>query len=131
MKKIIAATLLFPFLTFASPGLSQVVIDFQSQPTKQQLIQIAESAIRDKNYSTALRVANNAIKLFPDLAAAYYCRAIAFYNLGKPEIARLDFEQTKKLYLNQLKDANISTQEKSEAQVKLEMIERQLKLLKP
>ncbi len=130
MKKIIGATLLLPFLTFASPGLSQVVIDFQSQPTKQQLIQIAESATRDKNYSTALRVANNAIKQFPDLATAYFYRAIALSNLGKPEAARSDFEQAKTLYLTQLKNAKISAQEKSEARINLETVERQLKLLK-
>ncbi len=130
MKKIIGATLLLPFLTFASPGLSQVVIDFQSQPTKQQLIQIAESATRDKNYSTALRVANNAIKLYPDYAIAYFYRAIAEYNLGQPSTAKLDFEQAKKLYLTQLKSAKITPQEKSEAQVKLEMIEQLLLLLK-
>ncbi len=131
MKKIIAATLLFSTVIFASPGLTQVVIDFQSQPNKQQLIEVLENATKDMNYSTALRVANNAINLFPDLAAAYYYRAISFYNLGKSEAASLDFEQAKKLYLNQLKDANISTQEKSEARVKLEKVEYQLKLLKP
>ncbi len=80
MKKIIAATLLLPLLTFASPGLAQVTIDFQSQPTQQQLLQVVESATKDKNYATALRVANNAIKQFPDLATAYYCRAIALSN---------------------------------------------------
>lgn len=130
MKKIIAATLLLPFLTFASPGLSQVVIDFQSQPTKQQLIQIAESATRDKNYSTALRVANNAIKLFPNYATAYFYRAIALSNLDQPSAAKLDFEQAKKLYLTQLKSVKISAQEKSEAWVKLAMVEQHLKLLK-
>ena len=72
MKIIIAATLLLPWLTFASPVLAQVTIDFQSQPTQEQLIQVIESATKDKNYSTVLRVANNAIKQFPDLAAAYY-----------------------------------------------------------
>ncbi len=82
------------------------------------------------NYSTALRVANNAIKLFPDLAAAYYYRAIAEYNLGQPSAAKLDFEQAKKLFLTQLKNATINTQEKSEAQVKLAKVEYQLKLLK-
>jgi len=108
-----------------------VVVDFQSQPTKQQLIEIIESAAKDRNYSTVLRVSNKAIKLFPDLVAAYYYRAIALSNLGQSEAARGDFQQAKNLYLNQLKDANISTQEKSEAQVKLEKVERQLNLLKP
>jgi Lar family restriction alleviation protein len=61
MKKIIASALLLPVLTFAPPGLTQVVIDFQSQPTIEQLIQVVESATRDKNYPTALRVANNAV----------------------------------------------------------------------
>lgn len=77
MKIIIAATLLLPLLTFASPGLTQVVIAFQSQPTQEQLVQVVENATKDKNYSTALRVANNTIKQFPDLATAYYYRAIA------------------------------------------------------
>ena len=71
MKIIIATTLLLPWLTFASPGLAQVTIDFQSQPTSEQLIPVIESATKDKNYSTVLRVANNAIKQFPDLASAY------------------------------------------------------------
>ncbi len=71
MKKIIATALLLPVLTFASPVLAQVTIDFQSQPTQQQLLQVVESATKDKNYATALRVANNAIKQFPDLAEAY------------------------------------------------------------
>ena len=131
MKKIIATALLLPVLTFAPPGLAQVTIDFQSQPTIEQLIQVVESATRDRNYSTALRVANNAIKQFPDYATAYFYRAIALSNLGKPEEAKLDFEQAKKLYLTQLKNAKISAQEKSEARIKLEMIEQNLKLLKP
>lgn len=130
MRKILVAILIFSSVIFAPPASTQVVVDFQSQPTKEQLIEVVERATKDKNYSTTLRIANNAIKLFPDLAAAYYYRAIAFYNLGKPEVARSDFEQAKKLYLSQLKDVNISTQEKSEAQVKLTKIEYQLKLLK-
>jgi len=130
MKIIIAATLLLPFLTFASPGLAQVTIDFQSQPTQQQLLQVVESATKDKNYSTALRVANNAIKQFPDLAIAYYYRAIALNNLGNKRDARLDFQHAKKLYLGQLKSGKISLQEKSEAQMKLEMVEQHLKLPK-
>ena len=130
MKIIIAATLLLPFLTFASPGLAQVVIDFQLQPTKDQLIQVAQSATKDKNYSTVLRVVNNAIKLFPDLAAAYFYRAIALYNLGKPSAAKLDFEQAKKLYLIQLKSAKISPQEKNKARINLETVEQNLLLLK-
>ncbi len=48
MKKIIATTLLLPWLTFASPGLAQVTIDFQSQPTQQQLLQVVESATKDR-----------------------------------------------------------------------------------
>ncbi len=129
MKKIIATALLLPLLTFALPGFTQVTIDFQSQPTRKQLIQVVESATRDKNYSTALRVANNAIKLFPNYATAYFYRAIAEYNIGNPKDARLDFEQAKKLYLSQLKSAKISAQEKSEAQVKLETVEQNLLLL--
>lgn len=128
MKKIIATTLLLPWLTFASPGLAQVTIDFQSQPTQQQLLQVVESATKDKNYSTALRVANNAIKQFPDLAIAYYYRAIALNNLGSKKDARLDFQHAKKLYVTQLKNAKISAPEKNEVRVKLETIERQLKL---
>ena len=130
MKKIIASALLLPVLTFAPPALIQVIIDFQSQPTIEQLIQVVESATRDRNYPTALRVANNAIKQFPEYAAAYFYRAIALSNLGKPEEAKLDFEQAKKLYLSQLKNAKISPQEKNEVRVKLETIKRQLKLLK-
>ncbi len=131
MKIIIAATLLSSSVMFMPPGLSQVVIDFQSQPSKQQLIEVVERAAKDRNYSTVLRVSNNAIKSFPDLAAAYYYRAIALSNLGQSEAARGDFQQAKKLYLTQLKNANINTQEKSEVRVKLEKVERQLKLLKP
>lgn len=123
MQKIIATALLIPLLTFASPGVSQVMIDFGSQPTSEQLLQVVESATKDKNYATALRVANNAIKQFPDLAEAYYYRAIALSNLGNQKDARLDFEQAKKLYLSQLKDAKISAQGKSEARVKLETVE--------
>jgi len=130
MKKIIATTLLLPWLTFASPGLAQVTIDFQSQPTQQQLLQVVESATKDKNYSIALRVANNAIKQFPDLAIAYYYRAIVLNNLGNKRDARLDFQHAKKLYLGQLKSGKISLQEKSEAQMKLEMVEQHLKLPK-
>lgn len=130
MKKIIAATLSLSLLTFAPPGLTQVIIDFQLQPTKAQLIQVAQSATKEKNYSTVLRVANNAIKLFPDLAAAYFYRAIALYNLGKPFAAKLDFEQAKKLYFSQLKDAKISAQEKSEAWVNLQTVEQLLLLPK-
>lgn len=129
MQKIIASALLLPLLTFGSPALAQVIIDFQSQPTIEQLIQVVESATRDKNYFTALRVANKAIKQFPDYATAYFYRAIAEYNIGNTFAAKLDFEQAKKLYLAQLKNAKISPQEKNEAQVKLETIERQLKLL--
>ena len=88
MKKIIICALLLPLLTFA-PALAQVIIDFQFLPTKKQLIQVVESATRDKNYPTALRVANNAIKQFPECAAAYFYRAIALSNLGKPEEAKL------------------------------------------
>jgi len=131
MQKIIATVLLLPVLTFGSPGLAQVGVDFQSQPTIEQLIQVVESATKDKNYSTALRVANNAVKLFPDLAAAYFYRATALDKLGQPEEARLDFEQAKKLYLSQLKSVKISAQEKNEAWVKLGMVEQYLKLLKP
>ncbi len=127
MKKIIICALLLPLLTFAPPALAQVIIDFQSQPTIEQLIQVVESATRDKNYATALRVANNAIKQFPEYAIAYFYRAIALSNLGKIEEAKLDFEQAKKLYLSQLKNAKISPQEKNEALLKLETIERQLK----
>lgn len=130
MKIIIATTLLLPFLTFAPPGLAQVVIDFQSQPTKSQLLQVVESAIRDKNYFTALRVANNAIKQFPNLVEAYYYRGISLSNLGNSKEARLDFEQARKLYLSQLKDAKISPQEKNEARMKLETVEQNLLLLK-
>jgi hypothetical protein len=89
MKIIIAATLLLPFLTFALPGLAQVVVDFQSQPTEEQLIEVVENATKDKNYSTALRVANNAIKQFPDLAAAYYYRAIAYGSAGSNRLELL------------------------------------------
>ena len=123
MKKIIVTTILSALLTFASPGVSQVIIDFGSQPTSEQLLQVVESATKDKNYATALRVADNAIKQFPDLAEAYYYRAIALSNLGNQEDARLDFEQAKKLYLSQLKDAKISAQEKNEAHSQLEKVE--------
>ena len=128
MRKTIATALLL--LIFVPPGLAQVTIDFQSQPTSEQLIQVVESATKDNNYSTVLRVANNAIKQFPDLAAAYYYRAIALNNLGNPKDARLDFQHAKKLYLGQLKSAKISAQEKSEAWVKLKTVEQNLKLLK-
>ena len=131
MQKIIATALLLPLLTFAPPALAQVIIDFQSQPTIEQLIQVVESAIRDKNYPIALRVANNAIKQFPDFATVYFYRAIALSNLGKPEEAKLDFEKAKKLYLTQLKNAKISAQEKSEARKKLETVEQHLLLLQP
>lgn len=131
MKKIIICALLLPLLTFAPPALAQVIIDFQSQPTKKQLIQVVESATKDKNYATALRVANNAIKQFPDFATAYFYRAITLSNLGKPKEARLDFEQAKKLYLSQLKSGSISTQEKSEARKKLKTVEQHLLLLQP
>jgi hypothetical protein len=57
--------------------------------------------------------------------------AIALSYLGKAKEARLDFEQARKLYLGQLKSGKISTQEKNEAQMKLEMVEQNLKLLKP
>ena len=130
MKKIIVTTILSTLLTFASPGVSQVMIDFGSQPTSEQLLQVVESATKDKNYATALRVADNAIKQFPDLAEGYYYRAIALSNLGNQEDARLDFEQAKKLYLSQLKDAKISAQGKSEARMKLEADEQNLSLLK-
>ena len=130
MKKIIVTTILSTLLTFASPGVSQVMIDFGSQPTSEQLLQVIESATKDKNYATARRVADNAIKQFPDLAAAYYYRAIAELNIGNPEAARLDFEQAKKLYLSQLKDAKISAQGRSEARMKLETVEQKLKLFK-
>jgi hypothetical protein len=129
MKIIIAATLLLSGLTFVSPGLAQVTIDFQSQPTQQQLLQVVKSATKDKNYSTVLRVANNAIKQFPDLAAAYYYRAIALNNLGNKKDARLDFQHAKKLYLGQLKSGKISPQEKNEARIKLEAVEQNLLLL--
>ncbi len=127
MRKILVAILMFSSVIFAPPALTQVVINFQSQPTEQQLIPVIESAAKDKNYSTVLRVSNNAIKLFPDLATAYYYRAIAqartqgfaLSNLGQPEAAKSDFEQAKKLYVNQLKSDKISAQEKSEAQNKL------------
>ena len=129
MQKIIATSILSTLLMFSPPGVTQVVIDFGSQPTSEQLLQVVESATRDKNYSTALRVANNAIKHFPDLAAAYYYRAIALYNLNQPKEAKLDFQQAKKLYLSQLKSAKISAQEKSEAVAKLKIAEQHLKLL--
>ena len=129
MQKIIASALLLPLLTFGSPALAQVTIDFQSQSTREQLIEVVKSATKDKNYSTALRVANNAIKQFPECAAAYFYRAMAEYNLGQLSAAKLDFSQAKKLYLTQLKSVKISPQEKNEAQVKLETVERQLKLL--
>ncbi len=129
MKKIIATTLLL--LLFTPPTVAQVTIDFQSQPTSEQLIQVVESATKDNNYSTVLRVANNAIKQFPDLAAAYYYRAIALNNLGNPKDARLDFQHAKKLYLGQLKSGKISPQEKNEARIKLETLEQNLKLLQP
>ncbi len=130
MQKIIAITMLSTLLIVASPGVSQVMIDFGSQPTSEQLLQVVESATKDKNYATALRVADNAIKQFPDLAEAYYYRAIALSNLGNQEDARLDFEQAKKLYLSQLKNAKISAQEKNEASAKLERVEQNLLLLK-
>ena len=130
MQKIIATVLLLPVLTFGSPGLAQVGVDFQSQPTIEQLIQVVESATKDKNYSTALRVANNAIKQFPSYATGYFYRAIAQYNIGNTFAAKIDFEQAKKLYLTQLKNANISTQEKSEARMALAKVEYHLKLLK-
>jgi len=130
MKKIIT-TILSTLLIFSSPGISQVMIDFGSQPTQQQLLQVIDSATGNKDYSTALRVANNTVKLFPTLAAAYYYRAIALYNLGNSKDARLDFEQARKLYVKQLKSAKISPQEKSEARTKLEIVEQHLLLFKP
>ena len=130
MQKIIATALLLPVLTFVPSALAQVMIDFQSQPTSEQLVQVIENATKDKNYSTARRVADNAIKQFPDLAIAYYYRAIALNNLGNKKDARLDFQHAKKLYLGQLKSAKISAQEKSEARLKLEMVEQNLLLLK-
>jgi tetratricopeptide (TPR) repeat protein len=126
--KIIATALLL--IIFVPPGLTQVTIDFQSQPTSEQLLQVIENATEDKNYPTALRVANNAIKQFPNLAEAYYYRAIALSSMGNRKDARLDFEQAKKIYLGQLKSAKISTQEKSEARTKLETVEQNLLLLK-
>lgn len=129
--KIIAAALLLPWLIFASPGMTQVTINFQSQPTTEQLLQVIESATKDKNYATALRVANNAIKQSPDLAEAYYYRAIALNNLGNQKDARLDFQHAKKLYLGQLKSAKVNVQEKNEARIKLETVEQNLLLLKP
>ncbi len=130
MRKIIAATVLFSTVIFASPGLTQVVIDFQAQPTKHQLIKVIDNATKDKNYSTAVRVANNAIKLFPDYARAYQARALALDRLGKPDAARLDFEQAKKLYLNTIKSDKISIHDKNEATSGLEAVELYLKLLK-
>ncbi len=128
--KIIATSIFIPLLIFAPPALAQVTIDFQSQPTSEQLLQVVESATKDKNYSTALRVANNAIKQFPNLAEAYYYRASLLSSIGNRKDARLDFEQAKKLYLTQLKSAKISPQEKSEARTKLETVEQNLLLLK-
>ena len=87
MKKVIASALLLPLLTFGSPALAQVIIDFQFLPTIEQLIQVVESATKDKNYATVLRVANNAIKQFPDLATAYFYRAYALSNLGNPHLS--------------------------------------------
>lgn len=110
--------------------MSQVVVDFQFLLAKEQLIQVVESATKDKNYSTALRVANNAIKLFPNFAAASLYRAIALKKLSNPEAVRLDFKQAKKLYVTQLKNAKISAQEKSEARVNLETVEQLLLLPK-
>ncbi len=77
MKKIIATLIFIPLLMYVPPTVAQVTIDFQSQPTQEQLLQVVESATKDKNYATALRVVNNAIKQFPDLATAYFYRAIA------------------------------------------------------
>lgn len=125
--KIIATTLLT--LIFTPLTVAQVTIDFQSQPTSEQLLQVVESATQDRNYSTALRVANNTIKQFPDLAIAYFYRAYALYNLGNSKDARLDFQHAKRLYLMQLKSAQISPQEKNKARVKLETVEQHLKLL--
>ncbi len=130
MQKIITTTLLLPLLTFVSLCLTQVTIYFPSQPTSEQLMQVISSATKDKNYATVLRVADNTIKQFPDLAEAYFYRAIAEINIGNPEAARLDFEQAKKLYLSQLKSAKISAQGKSEARMKLEAVEQNLLLLK-
>ena len=115
---------------FVPPTVAQVTIDFQSQLTSEQLIQVILSATNDKNYSTALRVANNAIKQFPDLAEAYFYKAVALYNLGKPKATRLDFEQAKKLYLSQLKSGKISAQGKSEARTNLKIVEQHLLLFK-
>ena len=130
MKKIIATSILLPLLMFVPPTVAQVTIDFQSQPTQEQLLQVIESATKDKNYSTALRVANNAIKQFPNLAEAYYYRATALNNLGNKKDARLDFQHAKKLYLGQLKSGKISPLEKNEARMKLETVEQNLLLLK-
>lgn len=55
MKIIIAATLLLPWLTFSSPGLAQVIIDFQSQPTSEQLIQVIESATKGNTVQLKVR----------------------------------------------------------------------------
>jgi hypothetical protein len=56
--------------------------------------------------------------------------AIALSYLGKAKEARLDFEQSRKLYLGQLKSGKISTQEENEGQMKLETVEQHLKLPK-
>jgi hypothetical protein len=78
---------------FAPLTVVQVTIDFQSQPTSEQLLQVVDSATKDKNYSTALRVANNAVEQFPNLAEAYYFRAIAYGSAGSNRIEQ--FRQTR------------------------------------
>lgn len=102
----------------------------QTQVTREDLIVVAARAIEDEKYKLALRVANNVTDLFPGYATGYLYRAIAFYKLGEVQAAKLDFDRAKRLYSERSKSANLSADQKNEAQLGLKAIELHLQLLK-
>lgn len=134
MNRIITAALSLFSLISSPTAIAQVI---NPQPQMQQvqviredLIVVAARALEDRKYKLALRVANNVTDLFPGYATGYLYRAIAFYKLGEVQAAKLDFDRAKRLYTERLKSANLSTDQKNEAQLGLEAIELHLQLLK-
>ncbi|MDR2033112.1 MAG: tetratricopeptide repeat protein [Helicobacteraceae bacterium] len=68
------------------------------QPTSaSEILDRAKIALNNKNYQETIRLCNDAIRIDPNLALAYFSRGLAYHNLGDTSKAIADYTQAIKI----------------------------------
>lgn len=88
------------YLYLAKYDLPNPKVSFSLNPevTEKDLDAIAQLSIKAQRYNLVEQVTSYAMQKYPYLAAPYFQRAIARYNLGRKQEARVDFEEAQRRY---------------------------------